>query len=375
MYVHHVGGRGGTISFPSIAGFQSEITPVIYEADPEGVAEIQQRWGSSALVLPVCLGDARATTPFFLNYCRFTSSVFPFNEQYAHYYEEKRAGYSDYVFGKSFSPEQKLLLETEAIDTLSAEGRIPRVDFLSIDTQGSELAILKGAEGALTRDCVGVACEVSFVELYEGVPVFGEIDAFLRARGFLLADIAPMRFGYKRIARNFRGRGMPLQGEALYLLEPSRIASTDAGENQRRLERLAFAALAFGFTELAFEAVERSRAMTPAAAERGPIAAFLGEFADRVNRDATLPPLWHEYIERVPGAEDARGGRVRRLINRFRTDRHTFFMDVRRVFDNAAIRALSFLNAQKLGFNAFESFLNRAGFESAAREVYSRRQK
>jgi hypothetical protein len=62
--------------------------------------------------------------------------------------------------------------------------------FLEIDTQGTELSVLEGADATLPR-AVGVLVELSFVELYEGQALFGEIVDWLAARNFLLLAMAP----------------------------------------------------------------------------------------------------------------------------------------------------------------------------------------
>lgn len=61
---------------------------------------------------------------------------------------------------------------------------LPPVDFLVMDTQGSELDIMK--HGALKlASCVVVQLEVSFVPLYLGQPTLGTVDTFMRHRGFI----------------------------------------------------------------------------------------------------------------------------------------------------------------------------------------------
>ncbi len=62
---------------------------------------------------------------------------------------------------------------------------LPPIGFMKLDTQGSELDILVGA-GDLLTDCLGVEVEAEFSQLYEGQPVFADIDQYLRRRGFVL---------------------------------------------------------------------------------------------------------------------------------------------------------------------------------------------
>lgn len=71
------------------------------------------------------------------------------------------------------------------LDDWSRADGAGRVDFIKLDTQGSELDILRGAERVL--DSVwGLEIEVEFSPLYQGQPLFTDVDTFLRARGFVL---------------------------------------------------------------------------------------------------------------------------------------------------------------------------------------------
>jgi FkbM family methyltransferase len=71
------------------------------------------------------------------------------------------------------------------LDEWEAENAIGPVDALKLDTQGSELGILQGGERVLKR-VRALEVEVEFNEIYRGQPLFGDVDAFLRDRGFVL---------------------------------------------------------------------------------------------------------------------------------------------------------------------------------------------
>lgn len=62
------------------------------------------------------------------------------------------------------------------------------VDILKLDLQGYELEALKGC-GRLLAKMKTITTEIEFVPLYEGQAVFGEIDTFLRERGFQLLNL------------------------------------------------------------------------------------------------------------------------------------------------------------------------------------------
>ena len=84
--------------------------------------------------------------------------------------------------------EQPLATEAVQVVTLDAwiaEHDVGRVDALKLDTQGYELEILRGATATLEHVRV-IDVEVALNPLFAGGPLLGDVDALLRARGFLL---------------------------------------------------------------------------------------------------------------------------------------------------------------------------------------------
>jgi FkbM family methyltransferase len=80
-------------------------------------------------------------------------------------------------------PRGQTHLTTRRLDDLREE--LGAVDYLKLDVQGSELPILENATKTLENVLV-IHTEVPFLPLYLGQPLFGDIDAFLVAHGFML---------------------------------------------------------------------------------------------------------------------------------------------------------------------------------------------
>ncbi len=78
-----------------------------------------------------------------------------------------------------------LLTEKHPVSThrLDEIPEIDAMDLLKIDVQGGELAVLEGAD-RLLKECLVIQTEVEFIPLYKEQPLFADVDAFLRARGF-----------------------------------------------------------------------------------------------------------------------------------------------------------------------------------------------
>ena len=120
--------------------------------------------------LPFALGDG--TTRLF-HLCRFpqTSSFYKPNIELVARFDSL-ADLMEVVGTET--------IETKRLDDIE-EAR--QTDFLKLDVQGAELEILNHATEVLKHvDMIQI--EVCFIELYQGQPLFAEIDQFMRARDF-----------------------------------------------------------------------------------------------------------------------------------------------------------------------------------------------
>lgn len=79
-------------------------------------------------------------------------------------------------------------VQTRRLDDIR---EIANIDFIKIDVQGAELDVIRGGEQAL-KNTVVIQTEVEFVPMYKGQPLFGDVDAALRAQGFLLHSFISM---------------------------------------------------------------------------------------------------------------------------------------------------------------------------------------
>jgi FkbM family methyltransferase len=122
-------------------------------------------------------------------------------------------------------------IETRRLDDV-VEVRAAGCDYLKIDTQGSEAEILANGTEVL-RDCLLIETEVEFVPLYEGQPLFAEVDQLLRSRGFMLHRFLGLSGRpYKPIVINNdpnQAISQTLWSDAVYVPDLGRLGSLPAG--------------------------------------------------------------------------------------------------------------------------------------------------
>jgi FkbM family methyltransferase len=120
--------------------------------------------------LPYFVGDGSTRTFHECNY-PMTSSLFEPNTP---------------LVAKFQNLEQFMrVVKTYSVQTTRLDD-LPEVrgtDFLKVDVQGAELMVFRGGVKTL-GDVLVIQTEVEFVPLYKDQPLFADIDAFLRERGF-----------------------------------------------------------------------------------------------------------------------------------------------------------------------------------------------
>jgi len=116
---------------------------------------------------------------------------------------------------------ETLPVQTTRLDDVAG---LPDLDFLKMDIQGGELAALEHGQARLAQ-CAAIQLEVSFVPLYEGQPAFGEIDVWLRARGFMPHAFADLkRWSIAPVLRNNDMRepfNQLLEADVVYVRDPT----------------------------------------------------------------------------------------------------------------------------------------------------------
>jgi FkbM family methyltransferase len=116
-------------------------------------------------------------------------------------------------------------VQTRRLDDMP---EVTNIDYLKIDVQGAELDVIRGAEHHL-KNAVVVQTEVEFAPMYKGQPLFADVDAALRARGFALHSlISLMGRAFKPfLAPNDPARPLRqhLWGDAVYVKDYDNLSA------------------------------------------------------------------------------------------------------------------------------------------------------
>jgi FkbM family methyltransferase len=174
FWVLDIGSRGNLLPiFRPIA----ENTNVIgFEPDRNECNRLNQVFSykkiwKSVKVLPIAVGYEKKNREFFVAQAPVLSSLLKPNH--------------DLVRRDNWKVIRVDKVDTVSLDILNKNGDIPKnVDFIKLDTQGSELEIIKSGEQKIIDNLLGLEVETEFCELYIGQPRFSEIEQYLRIKNF-----------------------------------------------------------------------------------------------------------------------------------------------------------------------------------------------
>ncbi|MCU0228234.1 MAG: FkbM family methyltransferase [Bryobacterales bacterium] len=141
-----------------------------FEPQPIECARLNASATANTRFFPVALGDGQTHT-FHVGRMEATSSLFAPNLKLARQFR---------ALAELMEVTRSSTIETTRLDDLA---EIPPLHYMKLDVQGAELMILQNGLRQLAST-VMIHLEVEFVPLYQGQPLFGDVDCFLRGQGF-----------------------------------------------------------------------------------------------------------------------------------------------------------------------------------------------
>lgn len=90
---------------------------------------------------------------------------------------------------------EEITLYADSLDNIVSKASFDHVDFIKIDTEGTELAILQGARNTFkTHRVLGLLVEVWWDPRLKNQPAFSDLDSFVRGEGFSFFDVECQRY-------------------------------------------------------------------------------------------------------------------------------------------------------------------------------------
>ena len=183
-----------------------------FEPSPIGFLKLRQKYGSPHQFFPVAVGAGGPAT-FHKTAMPDSSSLYRPNVAVLDLFND-------------LSP-NLAVVETTPIETVRVDDvpEVGDIDYFKIDVQGAELDVFRGAARALAGAVV-VHTEVAFVELYEGQPLFADLDRHLRGQGFwfhTFTPLASLSFKPLRVGAQDTGLNQRLWTDAVYTAHPLRL--------------------------------------------------------------------------------------------------------------------------------------------------------
>jgi len=158
-----------------------------FECNPPAIELCRKNIGKRAgiILIPNAVSDVNGTLEFFAIDPDKTitphkdgnigaSSLFVANPEYPH---EKYH-------------QNKITVQSITLARWAEQASVSDIDILWIDLQGAELKAFRGMENLISKVKV-IYTEVEFKELYLNQPLFGEVDAYLSEKGFILIRLYP----------------------------------------------------------------------------------------------------------------------------------------------------------------------------------------
>jgi FkbM family methyltransferase len=148
----------------------------IYSFEPlaEPAARFRELFGDRARLYETAIGSAENETTIYVSKRADSSSLLPIGKQ-------------SEIFPGTELQEQRLVSVAPLTKYLAVENIIPPA-LLKIDVQGYESEVLRGC-GTLLCAFDAVYVECSYMELYRGQALVGDVISHLTARGFRLSGV------------------------------------------------------------------------------------------------------------------------------------------------------------------------------------------
>lgn len=209
-----IGARGG------IPGELNDLKPAIscysFDADVQECERLKKNPPEglkSYSVFPYFVGSEDGIVDFNLYHHGGASSMLKPDPRFRKYFA-----------GPDFHIENTIKVKSYTLDQIIEKEKVPFPDMLKLDTQGTELDILRSSPNAVSNASL-VEVEVEFVSIYEKQHLFHDVSKFMHEKGFDLLYLN-RTFGHRTVYHT-ASRGQLIFGDALFGKREDLLAGTD----------------------------------------------------------------------------------------------------------------------------------------------------
>lgn len=249
-----------------------------FEADAEEAARVQAKLKNGRKIFPVAVGRMNKMLPFYITKNPACSSFLEPNPSF----------FGQFIdMAEDIEVRSVIKLPVVALDEYLPQKGIHSIDFIELDTQGSELDILTGAEQFLKNTVLGLRVEVEFSPIYKDQPLFSDVDAFARSCGFVLFNLSRHHYRRGSAPRTLVTKGQLVYGHACYMKDYRLLSGPDAW---LQILKLTMVADYFGAFDYAYE-MAKYLASLPQHPELKTFLAILGEYERASEKKTRIYPI------------------------------------------------------------------------------------
>jgi FkbM family methyltransferase len=134
------------------------------------------------------------------------------------------------------------------------------LDFIKVDTEGSDLEILYGASKAIKTTVIGIQVEAQFVERNQGSPMFSDLDPVIRGDGYWLMELKRQSWIRNNDLNNIDTIPQLIWADAIYMItENEALKRANDMYSSRRFEylsKIVLISIAYGYIDYAMEILQ-----------------------------------------------------------------------------------------------------------------------
>ena len=233
-----IGAKGGIHNRwkKQIPGFYA----ILFEPDVDSYNQLKEISSENIVVINQALSNNSGEMKFYHCVSSDLSSV----------YKPNHSVVKRFVDFPLFGVVREERISVDTLENQLIKNGFDEIDFVKIDVQGHELAILNGG-GKFIEQLIGIETEIEFVEFYEGQPLFEDVNKFMIAHGFELYDLQRSFSQISKDKKINKGRkGQLVCGNALYFRSPENVVKLFQNDFNK-LKNAVYVYSIYGYIDLA----------------------------------------------------------------------------------------------------------------------------